>query len=119
MSTAILPVVSAVSGLYTSLWGAFKDSPYEGFKPKTFPRSVYFNVVIFAALYALPAFHDRVTALGLFQLFFVTMGLERFLAEIYKGFFRTEDQAKYFVPSRITFFGRHVESELLRYGVGG
>ncbi|MEE2831453.1 MAG: hypothetical protein VYD18_03755 [Candidatus Latescibacterota bacterium] len=118
MSTAILPIVAAVSGLYTSLWGAFKDSPYEGFKPKTFPRSVYFNVVIFAALYALPAFHERVMALGLFQLFFVTMGLERFLAEIYKGFFRTEDQAKYFVPSRITFFGHHVASDLTRYAVG-
>lgn len=118
MSAAIPPLVAAVSGLYTSLWGAFKDSPYEGFKPKTFPRSVYFNVVIFAALYALPALHDRVMGLGLFQLFFVTMGLERFLAEIYKGFFRTEDQAKYFVPSRITFFGHHVASDAWRYLAG-
>ena len=46
------------------------------------------------------------------------MGLERFLAELYKGFFRTEDQAKYFVPSRITFLGRYVASNLLRYIVG-
>ena len=27
-------------------------------------------------------------------------------------------EKKYFVPSRITFFGRHVESDLLRYAVG-
>ena len=46
------------------------------------------------------------------------MGIERFLAETYKGFFRTEDQEKYFVPSRITFFGRHVESDILRYAAG-
>ncbi|MDA0336830.1 MAG: hypothetical protein O2782_16825 [bacterium] len=116
MSTAILFVIAAVSGLYTSLWGAFKDSPYEGFKPKTFPRSVYFNIVILAVL--LLVFHERVLGLGLFQLFFLTMGLERFLAEIYKGFFRTEDQAKYFVPSRITFFGHHVTSDAARYLVG-
>ena len=57
-------------------------------------------------------------SLKLFQVFFLIMGLERFLAELYKGFFRTEDQDKYFVPSRITFFGRHVDSDLLRYAVG-
>ena len=118
MSFAIQLAVSAISGLYTSLWGAFKDSPYEGFKPKTFPRSIYFNVVIFLVLYFVPPFDARVQALSLFQLFFLTMGLERFLAEIYKGFFRTEDQDKYFVPSRITFFGTHVASDLLRYGTG-
>lgn len=118
MPAILMPLVAAISGLYTSLWGAFKDSPYEGFKPKTFPRSIYFNVVIFAVLYALPAFHERVTSLSLFQIFFLTMGLERFLAEIYKGFFRTEDQTKYFVPSRITFFGTHVSSDIARYAVG-
>lgn len=111
-------VVALVSGLYTSLWGAFKDSPYEDFKPQTFPRSIYFHVVIFGALYYLPFFRDDFIALKLFQLFFLVMGLERFLAELYKGFFRTEDQSKYFVPSRITFFGHHVTSDALRYGVG-
>lgn len=118
MSFAIQLAVAAISGLYTCLWGAFKDSPYEGLKPKTFPRSIYFNVVIFCVLYFVPPFDARVQALSLFQLFFLTMGLERFLAEIYKGFFRTEDQDKYFVPSRITFFGSHVGSDLLRYATG-
>ena len=118
MPPTILVFVAAVSGLYTSLWGAFKDSPYEGWKPKTFPRSVYFNVVIFIALYFLPAVHERLVGLSLFQLFFLVMGLERFLAEIYKGFFRSEDQDKYFVPSRITFLGTHVASDLARYAVG-
>ncbi len=118
MSFAIQFIVIVVSGLYTSLWGAFKDGPYEGFKPKTFPRSVYFHIAIFLPLYFLPHFQARVQHLDLVQLFFLVMGIERFLAEIYKGFFRTEDQDKYFVPSRITFFGRHVESDLLRHGVG-
>lgn len=116
------PVVSLaiviVSGLYTSLWGAFKDSPYEDFKPRTFPRSIYFHLVIFLVLYTLPPFSNHLRQLGLFQLFFLVMGIERFLAELYKGFFRTEDQSKYFVPSRITFFGRYVPSDLLRYAVG-
>lgn len=107
-------LVSLISGLYTSLWGAFKDSPYEGLKLPTFPRSIYFHAVIFVALYGLPAFQESFRSLSLFQVFFAIMGLERFLAELYKGFFRAEDQSKYAVPSRITFFGRPVTSEPLR-----
>lgn len=118
--TFALPFITAlVSGLYTCLWGAFKDAPYEGFKPKTFPRSMYFHIAIFLPLYFIPYFSAQFQHLGLVQLFFLIMGLERFLAEIYKGFFRTEDQQKYFVPSRITFFGRPVASDFLRYGAGG
>jgi len=111
-------IVIIVSGLYTSLWGAFKDSPFEGLKLRTFPRSIYFSVVIFLVLSAAPATRDQLKHLGLFEVFFLIMGAERFLAELYKGFFRSEDQSKYFVPSRITFFGRYVTSDLLRYAVG-
>ena len=89
-----------------------------GFKPKTFPRSMYFHVAIFLPLYFIPYFSAQFQQLGLVQIFFLIMGLERFLAEIYKGFFRTEDQQKYFVPSRITLFGRPVTSDFLRYGAG-
>ena len=117
-SLLTLLVLIFLSGLYTSLWGAFKDSPFEGFKVRIFPRSIWFSLVIFLVLYLLPPFSHRQGGIGMFQLFFLVMGIERFLAEIYKGFFRTEDQEKYFVPSRITFFGRHVESDLLRYSVG-
>lgn len=111
-------LVIVISGLYTSLWGAFKDSPYEGFKPLTFPRSISFHVVIFVVLYSVDPFAQAFRELKLFQMFFLVMGLERFLAELYKGFFRTEDQSKYFVPSRITFLGRHVESDFARYAAG-
>ncbi len=118
MSLPIALAVTIVSGLYTSLWGAFKDSPYEGLKPWTFPRSIVFHVVIFLVLAGLPLFRGSFSRLSLVQIFFLTMGIERFVAELYKGFFRTEDQSKYLVPSRITFLGRHVGSDLLRYGAG-
>ncbi len=119
MHPLFLPLfVTIVSGFYTCLWGAFKDSPYEGLKPKTFPRSIYFHIVLFVLLYYLPPFAAPFRELALFQLFFLVMGLERFLAELYKGFFRTEDQAKYFVPSRITFLGRYVGDDWIRRGAG-
>lgn len=118
MTFGIPLTVVLISGLYTSLWGAFKDSPYEGFKPRTFVRSILFHLVIFLVLYLTPQFRPRLLSLSLFQVFFFVMGAERLLAELYKGFFRTEDQGKYFVPSRITFFGRHVASDLPRYVAG-
>ena len=118
MSIAVALAVAIYSGLYTSLWGAFKDSPFETFKAKTFPRSIYFNVVILLVLYFVPYFGENLRRLGMVQVFFLIMGIERFFAELYKGFFRTEDQSKYFVPSRITFFGRRVQSDLLRFAVG-
>jgi hypothetical protein len=118
MNFQALIAVTIFSGLYTSLWGAFKDCPFEGFKPGTFPRSIYFHLVILVMLLLFPVFRVRLESLGLFQVFFLVMGLERFIAELYKGFFRTEDQDKYFVPSRITFLGKYVGSDLLRYASG-
>ena len=110
--------VAALSGLYTSLWGAFKDSPWEGFKPRTFPRSILFSLAIYALLLAVPELRGRVAGLGLVPLFFVVMGLERFLTELYKGCFRQEPQEKYFVPSELTLLGRPVPSRALRAAAG-
>ncbi len=111
-------LVAALSGLYTSLWGAFKDAPWEGFKPRTFPRSILLSLVLFAGLAAIPTLAGRVAGLGLVQLFFLVMGLERFLTELYKGCFRSEPQDKYFVPSQLAILGRPVHSRGLRAAAG-
>ena len=110
--------VVVLSGLYTSLWGGFKDSPWEGFKPRTFPRSILFSIAIFAGLLVIPGLRERVAGLGLVSLFFLVMGLERFLTELYKGCFREEPQEKYFVPSALTILGRPVRSRALRAAAG-
>ncbi len=118
MGVLALAATAAVSGLYTSLWGAFKDSPWEGFKPRTFPRSILFSLGIAGLLLGVPILRARIAGLGFVEIFFLVMGIERFLAELWKGFFRTESQEKYFVPSRITLLGHPVRSEALRLGVG-
>ena len=46
------------------------------------------------------------------------MGMERIISKIYKGFFPTENQDKYFIPSRLTFLGKFIASDLLKYCVG-
>ena len=93
-----------LSGLYTSLWGSFKDCPYEGFKKITFWRSVLFSLLIGLFFFWTEKFTNwgvNLSRLNTVQLFFFVMGIERFLSELYKGFFRFEDQKKYFIPSRL------------------
>lgn len=110
--------ISIISGLYTSLWGAYKDSPYEGFKLATFPRSITFSAFIFLVLNIVPSLESDLKTLYLSQIFFLIMGIERTISEVYKGFFRNEDQGKYKIPSRITFFGKHITNNGLRYWLG-
>lgn len=111
-------LVAIISGLYTSLWGAYKDSPYEGFKPKTFPRSIYFSLAILGFFQFVSWFDCALVSgfcqLDPFHLFFFLMGLERYTCEIYKIFFRIEDQSKYFIPPRFCFFNREVHHEGIR-----
>ena len=111
-------IVSLFSGLYTSCWGAFKDIPYEGFKARTFLRSVYLSIAIAFMLYLFSLLADRAIPMKLSKIFLLIMGIERLCTESYKGFFRNEDQSKYFIPSRITFFGRDIASDTLRYSLG-
>mgnify|MGYP001765422361 CR=1 FL=1 len=38
--TVSVLAMCALSGLYTSAWGAYKDGPWEGFRRHTFPRAI-------------------------------------------------------------------------------
>src|SRR5262245_2034745 len=119
----VLPAlgVSILSGLYTSAWGAFKDAPYEGFNRRSFPRSIFFSIAIALVLAQGPlpaALHERFAELSPFLIFFLVMGAERIITEIYKACFRDGDQSKFFIPQRLTFFGRHVRSDVTRWAAG-
>jgi uncharacterized membrane protein len=110
--------VAALSGLYSSAWGSYKDSPYEGFKPATFPRSPLISAFICALLWFTPRIGAGLRELSLVQIFFVVMGMERIFTEIYKGCFRHEDQSKYVIPQQVAVFGRAVQSEFWRLASG-
>lgn len=111
--------ISALSGLYTSAWGAYKDGPWEGFHPRTFPRSVLFSVGLAALVALTPVLGPRFLALPLFHVFFLVMGLERMVTEVYKACFRDgRDPARFHIPQGLTFFGRDVESRPLRRALG-
>ncbi len=115
----LLLLISSLSGLYTSAWGAYKDAPYEGFSALRFPRSILASVGVAMFLYYGPlSIGDRFRSLPLFYVFLAVMGIERMVTEIYKACFRNSDQSKFMIPQRLTLLGRPIESELLRVGTG-
>lgn len=118
-SIPLVLLISGLSGLYTSMWGAYKDGPYEGFSLARFPRSVLFSLGIALFLMAGPmAIGERFLRLPLFHIFLLIMGIERMVTEVYKACFRRNDQSIFLIPQRMTLLGRPVHSELLRFLTG-
>ncbi|MDT8369170.1 MAG: hypothetical protein RQ745_08170 [Longimicrobiales bacterium] len=114
---ALGALVGFVTGLHIASWGMYKDAPHEGFTWRTWVRSPIVAAVAAAALVALTSI-DPTTPAGLFVLFAVTYGTERAVVEVYKSFFRSEDQSKYTIPMQFAIRGRVVESVAARWAAG-
>jgi len=105
-------VVSFFSGLYTSCWGAYKDSPYEGWKTHVFPRSILFSL-FFAIFFSIPYFRVNLKTFSMFEVFFFIMGIERSFSEVYKGCFRwwkKENTEIFLIPQHLTILGKKIPS---------
>lgn len=114
MEFLIAILTGLLSGLHTSTWGMYKDSPHEGF---TWPK--YFRSMLVGAIYAPVVWQltglSLFSASGVFLLWGSTYLAERATLEIWKTFLRTEDQSKYFIPMQLSVFGRVVKSKRDRY----
>ncbi|HEX2249964.1 MAG TPA: hypothetical protein VHH32_06415 [Gemmatimonadales bacterium] len=110
-------LVGLLSGLHVASWGMYKDAPHEGFELRKYLRSILVGVGLGAAAGAvLPL--DVTAPAGFAVLFGVVYVVERALGEIYKTFFRQEDQSKYTIPMQFAVFGTTVESRALRAVLG-
>lgn len=120
MSSFSQSVVMTASGLalavgtHASTWGAYKDSPYEGYHPRRQLRTFVLAGVCAWALLSmgLADLHSVLPALG------AVYALERLGTEWWKAILRTDDQAAYAIPMRLGFRGRPVEADRVRYAVG-
>src|SRR4051812_11851420 len=100
-------IIGSISGLHSACWGAYKDSPYEGFDLAKFVRSVLVGLVLGFLLVQLPPLSIAPGANpGVF--FAYVMAVERFLTEMHKAFVRSEPQEKYRIPSRFHVRGQPV-----------
>jgi hypothetical protein len=121
---ALLPltlgaVLPAAAGLFAAghatSWGAYKDSPFEGFRWVSYVRSFVLGALVaWAVSFWLPV----TTPAAAVVLVGVTYALERLGTEWWKSIVRDDDQAAYTIPMRLGLFGRTVESPVVRYAVG-
>jgi hypothetical protein len=102
-----------VTGLHAASWGAYKDSPFEGFRWRSFLRSVVLGMVVTAVV---SRHHELADAVVL--LVGVAYAVERLATEWWKAILRDDDQSAYTIPMRLAYRGRVVQSVHVRYVVG-
>ena len=115
MSTAYVVILALLAGTHAATWGAFKDSPFEGFKPASFARTIVIALVVAVALVTAT---DLETTMAPIVFLGVLYGIERLATELWKSFIREDDQDAYAIPMRIAILGRIVEGRFARYLLG-
>ena len=114
MSSTGLVLVGLLTGSWTASWGGFKDSPFEGYRPRSAMRTVLLAVALPLGLV--------VSGAAAAPAYLVVVGLcvtaERLCTEWWKTFVREESQEPYAIPMRFAVGGRPVESRAVRYLLG-
>ncbi|ABL81071.1 MULTISPECIES: hypothetical protein [unclassified Nocardioides] len=101
-----------------STWGAFKDSPYEGYHPLRQVRTVALAAVAALVVVASTATRAGGVAVVILPALGVVYTLERLATEWWKSIVRSDDQAAYTIPMRLGFRGRPIDATVVRWAVG-
>ena len=113
----VAALVGGGAGLHAGIWGLYKDAPYEGFTWRQFIRSIVVAAIlgpVLASWFGLPL--DRASSIVL--LFGLAYAAERAAVEVYKTFFREQDQTKFTIPMQLAVFGKPVRNRFKRGLVG-
>ncbi len=115
MSLLAAVAIGSLAGLHAATWGAYKDVPFEGFRAKSFVRSILLGLTwsaLVAATSELDTTEAFVVLLGLFY------AVERLCTEWWKSFWREQDQTVYAIPMRFAVRGRPIDSTRTRCALG-
>lgn len=115
MTVLTAALLGVMTGLHTATWGAYKDSPFEGFRWPSFLRSVLLGCGIAVAIALTTTWTDDLHPLVLVGLVYTG---ERLVTEWWKTIVREDDQSAYTIPMRLGYRGRPVDNHLIRYAVG-
>ena len=108
-------LLGLMTGLHTATWGAYKDSPFEGFKWTSYLRSVVLGMGIAVGIAVTTTWTvdlHPVVVVGLVYTF------ERLATEWWKTIVRRDDQSAYTIPMRLGYRGLPVHNHAIRYTVG-
>ena len=112
MNLLLLCLVGLMCGLHAATWGGFKDSPFEGFKPASFVRSILLGLGSALAISLATDLESTQSVLVLVGLCYV---LERLATEWWKAIVREDDQSAYSIPMRLAVHGRPIDEQGRRY----
>lgn len=112
--TAAGAVVGVLVGLHAASWGAYKDTPFEGFRLASYLRSIVLATIIAGLIASLA---PRL-APGVVLLVGTVYAIERLTTEGWKAILREQNQDRYTIPMRLGFRGRPVDNNRTRYVVG-
>ena len=115
MSITYVVVLALLTGTHAATWGAYKDSPFEGFKLVSFARTIVLAVLA-AAVLAMAT--DLETSMAPVVFVGLIYAVERLATELWKSFLREDDQDAYAIPMRIAVLGRTVDGRGPRYLMG-
>jgi len=115
MNQLVLCLVGLMCGLHAATWGGFKDSPFEGFKPASFVRSILLGLGSALAISVATDLESTQSVLVLVGLCYV---LERLATEWWKAIVREDDQSAYSIPMRLAVHGRPIDEQGRRYAIG-
>jgi hypothetical protein len=115
MTVLTAALLGLMTGLHTATWGAYKDSPFEGFRWTSYLRSVVLGCGIAVAIALTTTWEDALHPLVLVGLFYTG---ERLATEWWKTIVRDDDQTAYTIPMRLGFRGLPVDNRVIRYTVG-
>jgi hypothetical protein len=115
MNQLVLCLLGLMCGLHAATWGGFKDSPFEGFKPASFVRSVLLGLGSALAICVATDLESSQSVLVLVGLCYV---LERLATEWWKAIVREDDQSAYSIPMRLAVHGRPIDERGRRYAIG-
>jgi hypothetical protein len=115
MNLLLLCLVGLMCGLHAATWGGFKDSPFEGFKPVSFVRSVSLGL---GAALALGLATDLESTESPVVLVGLCYALERLATEWWKAILREDDQSAYSIPMRLAVHGRPIDDPRRRHAIG-
>ena len=106
--------IGIIVGIHAGSYGAYKDSPYEGFKAMRVIREISFATFIGILIF----YFNILTEINYFLLFLVIFACSRLLTEFYKLFIRSESQKIYKIPTQIHLFGKVVTNPIIRIIIG-
>ncbi len=115
MSTSTLAALSLAAGLHGALYGAYKDSPHEGFRARRFLRELAIALAVSLAMLAWsPATLDQ----SAFVLYLSVFALTRTATEFWKLFVRVEPQEGFRIPTQMHVVTGVLHNRVLRLLLG-